>query len=800
MDVMQERTTSVIDVKELPLPQLLPAESASCYQCLTRLRDVLRATNGIAEAEFNQTSGIATVHYSPEVISLAELEELVQREGIHLGEAYAHHEVPVEGMDCADCAMTLERGVGRLDGVTWVSINFAGARMSLEYDAHQTDMDNVAKRVQSLGYRLGQDGASAPAVDQGLVRGFVAQRENQSTLIAGALTAAGGVMALLSAPAIAQIPFFALAVLIAGVPIARKALATLRATHQIDINTLMVIAVVGASAIGAWFEAAMVVVLFSLGEALEGYTMDRARRSIRALLSLAPADAVVRHDEHEHRVPVAEINVGDVVIVRPGERFPLDGVIQHGSSAVNQAPITGESIPVEKTLGDEVFAGTINGSGVLDVRTTRRVGDSTIARIIRMVEDAQAQKAPSQRFVDVFARYYTPSVVVLAIAIAFIPPLVFGSAWITWFYRALVLLVVACPCALVISTPVSIVAAISAAAKSGVLIKGGAYLEAAGSLRALAFDKTGTLTRGEPSVTSILPQNGLTEDEVLSIAAAAERYSEHPLGAAIVSEALRRKLDHTQVVTNAGAWTGRGIDAVVDGVQVRVGTPSFVLNGSASPDVEHEIAELEERGQTAVLVSVDGTITGVIALADAPRAESQQALRAIKRAGVHTTVMLTGDRAPVAAAIANQTGVDEIEAELLPDQKVEAVERLLQRYGAVGMVGDGVNDAPALARSTVGIAMGAAGTDTALETADIALMRDDLSAVEYTIRLSRSAKRIIGENIGLALAIKLLFLSLAVVGLATLWLAVFADVGASLIVIANGMRLLRHRSTESAAV
>ena len=785
----------MLDVTELPLPQLLPAESATCSQCVTRLCDHLQGTAGIAGAQFDLARGIVTLRYDPDAIAPSTLEGLVQREGARLGAAYAHHVVPVEGMDCVDCAMTLERGVGRLPGVTWVSINFTGARMAIEYEARQTDMDAVARRVRSLGYRLGDAKAGAVTADPAPLRGFLAARDNQATLAAGALTAIGGVLELLSAPTAARIPLFALAILIAGVPIARKAVASLRATRQIDINTLMVIAVVGAAVIGAWLEAATVVVLFSLGEALEGYTMDRARRSIRALLTLAPVEAVVRRGEREQQVPVAEIEVGDVVIVRPGERFPLDGVIQQGSSTVNQAPITGESLPVEKDPGDEVFAGTINGAGVLDVRTTRRVGDSTIARIIRMVEDAQAQKAPSQRFVDVFARYYTPAVIILAVIVAIVPPLLFAGAWVTWFYRALVLLVVACPCALVISTPVSIVSAISAAARSGVLIKGGAYLEAAGSLRALAFDKTGTLTRGRPVVTTVVPLDGWSKDDILGIAAAGERYSEHPLGEAIVRAARERELDLSSfAVANTTARTGRGVEATVDGRPVRIGTPGFVLNGNTSPGVAEQVAGLERAGQTAVLVAVDAAAVGVIGLADTLRSETRAALEAIKRAGIRETVMLTGDRRPVADAIAAQIGVDQVEAELLPEQKVRAVERLLDRYGSVGMVGDGVNDAPALARSTVGIAMGAAGSDTALETADIALMRDDLSAVGYTIGLSRSARRIIGQNIGLALLIKVLFLSLAVVGVATLWLAVFADVGASLIVIANGMRLLRFRA------
>lgn len=784
----------MIATKELPLPSLLPAESAVCSQCLTRLQDLLRHTEGIVTAEVELSSGIATVRFDPDVISLASLEELVQREGAHLGEAYAHREIAVEGMDCADCALTLERGVGRLPGVTWVSINFAGARMSLEFESRQTSMTAVSKRVQSLGYRLGDSEHASGPSNHGLIGGFVANRANQVTLIAGAFTATGGALEL--SPVLAVVPelVFGLAVLTAGIPIARKAIASLRVTRQIDINTLMVIAVIGAAAIGAWSEAALVVVLFSLGEALEGYTMERARRSIRALLSLGPSEAVVRRDDHEFHVPVDEINVDDVVIVRPGERFPLDGIVQSGMSAVNQAPITGESVPVAKKTGDMVFAGTINGSGVLDVRTTRRVGDSTVARIIRMVESAQAQKAPSQRFVDVFARYYTPSVVLLAIVVAIAPPLIFGSPWLTWLYRALVLLVVACPCALVISTPVSIVSAISAAARNGVLIKGGAYLEAAGSLRALAFDKTGTLTRGEPSVTSIQPLSGWSEDELLSIAASAELYSEHSLGEAIVRAAHERRLEIDQTIAEVTAQAGLGIEARVNDRTVRLGTPQFVANEKTVTQFDEAAESLARQGQTVVAVSVDGLPVGVIGLADALRPRARAALEAIKRIGVHHTVMLTGDRQEVAQSIAEEIGIDQFEAELLPEHKLASIERLLSQYGSVGMVGDGVNDAPALARSTVGIAMGAAGTDSALETADIALMRDDLPAVAYAIRISRSAKRVIGENIGLALTIKLLFLTLAIAGLATLWLAVFADVGAALIVIANGMRLLGYRA------
>lgn len=784
----------MIDTKRLSLPLLLPAEPAACEQCLARISEVLQATKGVAGAHVDRSRGTAVLHYDPDLISLSALEDLVQREGARLGQTYVHQVVPIEGMDCADCAMTLERGVGRLRGVEWVSVNFAGARMALEFDAGQTSLDAVGKCVKKLGYAISAEPPTAEPERAAFTR-FLTERANLQTLAAAGLTLIGGLTSLTAVPTVVATVLYAAAILVAGFSIARKGLGALRATHQLDINVLMTIAVIGAAAIGQWMEGATVVVLFSLGEALEGYTMDRARRSIRSLMHLAPAEAMVRDGEQEYRVPVAEVTPGTLVIVRAGERIPLDGKVVSGESAVNQAPITGESLPVDKAPGGEVFAGTVNGTGVLEVRVTRQAGDSTIARIIRMVEDAQAQKAPSQRFVDVFAKYYTPAVVILAALVAVLPPLLAGADWLDWLYRALVLLVIACPCALVISTPVSIVSAISAAARSGVLIKGGTYLEAAGSLRALAFDKTGTLTHGTPEVTAVMALDGAAEDAVLRYAAAAERYSEHPLGEAIVRAAADRGVVlNGQVVESTTSHTGRGIAARVDGVPVRVGNRAFVLDGTTNPQVEERLAEVERSGQTAVLVAVDDQVIGIIGLADTLRPDARAAVQAVKRAGIENTIMLTGDQQAVAEAIAAKSGVDAVEAELMPGDKVRAIERLLERYGKVGMVGDGVNDAPALARSTVGIAMGAAGTDTALETADIALMSDDLGKVAYTMRLSRAAKRTITQNIGLALVIKVVFLALAVVGLATLWMAVFADVGASLIVIANGMRLLRMRS------
>jgi len=779
---------------QISLTSVLSPDIIGCDPCLDRLRERLGTLQGVSDVQISRAQARATIAYDPAVTTEPLVEDVIRREGAAIGEHYAHETLSIGGMDCADCASTLERGVSRLQGVEWATVNFAGARMNLEYASAETNLPKIERLVNSLGYRIERPSDARTEAPKSGIASIVGDRENLLLIVGIVLTVFGIAAETAGAASWLTIGLYAAAALTAGIPVARKGVATIRATHRLDINILMTIAVVGAFAIGEWLEAATVVVLFSLGEALERFTMDRARRSIGSLMSLAPTEALVRRPDGERMVAVSEIVPGDVLIVRPGDRLPVDGVIMSGYSVVNQAPVTGESIPVEKGPDADVFAGTINGEGVLEVRTSRIASDSTIARIILMVEDAQGQKAPTQRFIDVFAMYYTPAVVAIAAILAVAPPLLLDASWSTWVYRALVLLVIACPCALVISTPVSIVAAISAAAKNGVLIKGGAYLEAAGSLRALAFDKTGTLTLGKPDVSAIVPLDSMSETDLLTLAAAVEQYSEHPLGESIVSEACDRGLDFRSIsVDNVRAHIGRGIEATVNGELVRVGTRALILNGSADALAEEKLLELEQAGQTAVLVQRGNTVLGIIGLADQVRPESRTAVKALKAAGIRETYMLTGDRLVVAEAIAATTGVDAVRAELMPEQKVMAIEELLQKHGKVGMVGDGINDGPALARSTVGIAMGAAGTPTALETADIALMSDDLSKVAFTIRLSRAAKRIIFQNIAFALTIKLVFLVLAVEGTATLWEAIIADVGASLVVIANGMRLLRQR-------
>ena len=558
-----------------------------------------------------------------------------------------------------------------------------------------------------------------------------------------------------------------------------------------NMSVLMSIAVIGALAIGQYEEAATVAFLFAVSEMLEAWSMDKTRRSIQALMELAPGVARIRRGDEEINVHVTEIVTGDVMILRPGDQIAMDGIVRSGKSRVNQAAITGESLPVVKSVGDAVFAGTLNGPGALEVTVTKLVQDTTLARIIRMVEDAQAQRAPSQAFVEKFAAVYTPSVLAFAALIVIIPPLVLGHEWATSIYRGLALLVVACPCALVISTPVAIVSAIATAARHGVLIKGGVYLEAAGTLQAIAFDKTGTLTRGEPVVTDIIETGDWQNVELLNRAADLEARSEHPLAAAIVKEAERQGCKVTPA-EDFTAIIGRGGHATVSGDLLYIGNQllfdELAIDTSAVAAI---VDRLQGEGKSVVLVGNTEEIKGVIAVADTVRSDSAATLAALKSAGIQHTIMLTGDHPTAAKAIAALVGVDEFRSELLPEDKMTAIEELREKYGQVAMVGDGINDAPALALSTVGIAMGGAGTDTALETADIVLMEDDIGKLPFTIKLSRLAMQIIRQNISFSICIKLVAVLAVFPGWLTLWLAILADMGATLLVTLNSMRLLR---------
>jgi Cd2+/Zn2+-exporting ATPase len=612
-----------------------------------------------------------------------------------------------------------------------------------------------------------------------------------STIILGWLAGWAGL-------SIAAVVLYIAAIALAIVTPARRAWRSARA-RILDINVLMVIAVAGAAALGDWLEAATVVWLFGVAQLLEARSLERARTAIRSLMDLAPEVAVVRRDGHDREVPVADVRTGDVVVVRPGQRLPVDGVVVAGESAVNQAPVTGESWPAEKAAGDGVFAGSINGTGALEIETARPASDSTIARIVRLVEQAQRQRAPIQAFVDRFARRYTPAVVALAAFLVVVPPLLSAGAagWShgfgVWSYRALALLVVACPCALVISTPVSIVSALTAAARHGVLIKGGVHLERLASVRCLAFDKTGTLTHNRVTVTDVVGVDGVSAAGVLSIAAALESRSEHPIGRAIVDRAR----DAGLVIAPGLAFRalpGLGAEAVVAAAPAIIGSHRlFEERRLCTPSLHERIDEVEERGATPVLVSHGGAALGVIGLADRPRDVGREVIAGLRDQGIDRVVLLTGDSRASAEAMQRGTGLDEAHSGLLPADKASALGGLRDAYGPVAMVGDGVNDAPALAAADVGVAMGGAGTDVALEAADVVLMSDDLTRLPYALRLSRATLRNIRANLAIALTLKAVFVALAAAGVATLWMAVLADTGASLIVTANGLRLLRVR-------
>ncbi|MCK9908296.1 cadmium-translocating P-type ATPase [Microbacteriaceae bacterium K1510] len=563
-----------------------------------------------------------------------------------------------------------------------------------------------------------------------------------------------------------------------------------------DMHLLMTVAVIGAMIIGEWFEAATVSFLFALSLALESWSVGRARRAIAALLDLAPPTArLLSRDGTETTVPVAEVRPGSRFVVPAGERIPLDGRVTEGTSAVNQAPITGESVPVEKQAGAEVFAGTINGDGTLIVRATKAAQDTTLARIIQMVEDAHARRAPSEQWVERFARVYTPAVMVLAILIFVVPPLILGQAWGDWFYRALVLLVIACPCALVISTPVSIVASLASAARAGVLVKGGAFIELPAHLKAIALDKTGTITRAEPQIARIIPLSNHTEAQLIARAAALEARSTHPLARAILRYAEAKGIT-PEPATNVQVLQGKGLTGTFNGEEFWLGSHRYVAErGQDTPDITRSAEEMEADGKTVIVIGNQRHVCGLIAVADTIRPEARDVVRQLHEAGIAHVAMLTGDNRVTAEAIAREVGIDEVHAELLPEDKVGKVEALVKRYGTVAMVGDGVNDAPALARANLGIAMGTIGSDAAIETADIALMTDDVSKLAWLVRHSKRTLGVIRQNIGFSLALKAAFVVLTFAGMASLWAAIAADTGASLLVVLNGLRLLNGSKT-----
>ncbi|MCB8984270.1 MAG: heavy metal translocating P-type ATPase [Ardenticatenaceae bacterium] len=744
------------------------------------------------------------------------------------------HTFHITGMDCADCARSIEKGVARLDGIELCLLNFTSETLRVSGDVEPTAVIN---RVRELGYDVADsaDPSTGPLDGQPPSTFFAYmwwRRDTRLALLATLLILPGllfeellpglGVRSILiDAAAVA-------AMAIAGWPIFKSAWTAVRLNHEININVLMSIAAVGAVLIGAYTEAGMVMVLFVVAEAIEGYTTARARQSIRSLMELAPNQATVLREcidcaghlgqdgyvggpcpfcgLEEQRVSVDDLRLGETIIVKPGERVPMDGRLLSGSSAVNQAPITGESVPVDKQPGDEVFAGSINGQGTLEISVTHLAADNTISRLIKMVEEAQEKQAPTQRFVDRFARYYTPAVVVIAALVAIVPPLFFGLPLVDpvdplqgWLYRGLALLVVACPCALVISTPVSIVSAISNGARHGVIFKGGAYVEELSRVKAVAFDKTGTLTRGEPAVVAVrslactLPAGGECAacDDLLALASALEQRSEHPIAQAVVTKASEQQVERRYgAAENVQALTGRGVTGDVDGRTITIGSHIYFEDHENHQAHCQELAAAAGHGYTTMLVRRDDEYLGYLAVADTVRESSRTAVSELRALGIEHLIMLTGDNAQTAQKVAAEVGVTEVKADCLPEDKVTAVSELRAQHQHVVMVGDGINDAPALAAASVGVAIG--HTAQAMETADVSLMRDDLRLLPFAVRLSQATMRVIGVNVALALGLKLAFFALVLLGLGTMWMAVLADMGVSLLVTLNGMRLLRR--------
>ncbi len=710
----------------------------------------------------------------------------------------------VVGMDCAEEIATLRREVGPVvGGEARLGFDLLRGRMTVAADAKTASDAAIVTAVRRAGLAAepwrakGDDGAAARLRRRRLISTFVS---GAATLIgfllhaalAGGLGAALGREGLGGAPAV---PLLVKAIYAAGllaglVTVAPKAWLALRRLRP-DMNLLMTIAVVGAVGIGEWFEAATVAFLFALSLALEAWSVGRARRAIAKLLDLVPPTARLVTPQGERQMHPSEIPVGARVAVRPGERLALDGRVVAGRSTLDQAPITGESRPIAKQPGDEVFAGSINGTGALEIETTAPAEATMLAKILRLVEEAQARRSPSERWVDRFAAIYTPCVFAAALAVALLPPLVAGASWSAWGYRALVLLVIGCPCALVVSTPVAIVAGLAAAARHGVLIKGGAFLEAPATLRAFAFDKTGTLTHGRPRVLDVVPLSGHDERELLERLAAIEARSEHPLAAAIRDYAAGRGISASPA-EEFRAFEGKGAAGRVGGRSFWVGSHRYLEErGQETPEVHRLLEAMSQAGQTAVVVGNESHVCGLVAVADGLRTDARATLDDLRRLGIETIVMLTGDNRGTAEAIARETGISEMRAELLPDEKVKAIQELVERYGTVAMVGDGINDAPALATATLGIAMGGAGSDAAIETADVALLSDDLSRLPWLVRHSRHTLTVIRQNIGFALSVKALFVALTFLGAASLWAAIAADMGAALLVVANALRLLR---------
>ncbi|GAA0249042.1 heavy metal translocating P-type ATPase [Haladaptatus pallidirubidus] len=812
----------------------LSVPSMDCASCAGKVTKSVESLDGVEGTDAQVASGRLVVTFDASRTETNAIRTAVESAGYEVDDTRTET-LSVPSMDCPSCAGKVENALSDVTGVVEYDTQPTSGRVVIT-TVSDASRDDLVAAVEAAGYEVEQiSGADSDGSAADSPHAVWTSSRALKTWTGGIFLVFGLVFEFLfpalnpelfsavGAPFTAADVGFLAATAIGGQEIVRNGYYSAK-NASLDIDLLMSAGIIGALAVGLYFESATLAVLFSVAELLERFSMDRARNSLRELMDLSPDTATVRREGNEETVPVEEVHVGNTVVVRPGEKIPVDGDVREGTSSVNQAPITGESVPVEKEVGDEVFAGTVNEEGYLEVETTAEAGDSTISNIVEMVEDAQGNQTDHEQFVDRFARYYTPVVVVGAILTAAVPPLLFDAPFQEWFVRGLTLLVVACPCAFVISTPVSVVSGITSSARNGVLIKGGDHLEAMGELDSVAFDKTGTLTKGELTVTDVLSLNGNNADDVLQCAHSIERRSEHPIAEAIIDHAHERGVGEREV-SNFESLTGKGVRADLDGVTHYAGKPALfaelgfdlehthlttdggsaiVQQGETVESLEPEsicdgredcldllaevVPRFEQEGKTIVLVGTEEELEGVIAVTDEVRPGAKRAVERLHDLGVSRVVMLTGDNEGTARAIAEQVGVDEFRAELLPEEKVSAVEELTE--GGVAMVGDGINDAPAMAAATVGVAMGAAGTDTAIETADVALMSDDLSKLPYLRKLARKANGVIRQNIWASLAVKAVLAVGAPFGLVSVAQAIIiGDMGMSLGVTSNAMRL-----------
>jgi Zn2+/Cd2+-exporting ATPase len=778
----------MIHHREISIP-LPAAPDTGRSPCTDLLRHVLEAEPGVRGALLDTTRGRLCLRYDPHVVSLHRVQQLIRRLGIELGRQYERCELRLRGVCCADCA--LEGNLARLPGITRVSANPATGTLAVEYDAGTTSLETVEEVIDRA-----VSSAREPPRSQATRRPDRTEEARDLRRMAGLtgvcfaawlLGLAGEFTGLLVGPPVLAV--YLVAYIAGGSSSAVRALRELRA-GSVGVDLLMVVAALGAATVGEWPEGAFLLFLFSLSNTLERYVLGRTRRAIEALLELSPDEAVVRRDGAEQRIPVAELRPGDVLIVRPAERIAADGVIVSGSTAVDQSAMTGESMPVERGVGDAVFAGTLNQQGAIEVEVASLAGESTLARVVRLVEQAQSEKAQSQRFTEWFGTRYTLCVLGLATLLLAVPVLLFAEPFGPAFYRAMTVLVAVSPCAVVISIPAAILTAITSAARGGVLFKGGAHLERAATLRAVAFDKTGTLTVGRPRLVDLRAAGAVEPDELLRLAAAAESLSEHPLAGAVVEAARDRGLE-LPAASDLEALIGRGVRARVGERWVWVGKREISAPQRCGfpEDLAGAADGWAAAGNTVLFVADDERVLGALAVADTLRPSAPEALDRLRALGIEHLVMLTGDNRAVAQAIAGRLGIT-FEAELLPEDKLRAVRRLRERYGAVAMVGDGINDAPSLAAASLGVSLGGTGTDVALETADVVLMADDLRQLPYAIALARQAGRVIRQNLVFAFAVIALLLAGTLFGSLRLPVAVLGHEGSTVLVILNGLRLL----------